>query len=63
MMLESKYKKGQTKEDWSFGSNNQKRIMEHQIENYQLKKEKSVRNNRKYFFDSNIYRGIFANEK
>lgn len=55
------------KDDWSFGSDNQKRIMEFQKENYQNQEKEAseniVNNNKKYFFDSNIYRSIFVHEK
>lgn len=56
-----------SKEDWSFGSDNQKRIMEFQKENYQNQQKEAseniVNNNKKYFFDSNIYRSIFVKGK
>lgn len=53
-----------SKEDWSFGSDNQKRIMQFQ-KNYQNQKKEMSENitNKKYFFDSNIYRSIFVNGK
>lgn len=55
----------ETGKDWSFGSDNQKRVMEFQKENYHKCKndpEQNIKNSRQYFFDSNVYKGIFVNE-